>query len=41
MPWEKIEDQDERYGADGMKKKEIRKDIKPVEVHPDADGCWK
>jgi hypothetical protein len=41
VPWDKIKDRDERYGHDTMENREIRKDIKLVEVHLDAGGCWK
>lgn len=41
MPWHKVKDRDERYGVDTQKKKELRKDLEGIEIHEDADGCWK
>jgi len=41
VPWEKIKDRDERYGVETSRKKEARKGIEGVEIHEDADGCWK
>jgi hypothetical protein len=33
VPWDEIKDRGERYGADTMKKRDIREDIELVEVH--------
>jgi len=41
VPWDKVKDRDQRYGVDMEKKRELRKDIKPADIHQDADGCWK
>jgi len=41
VPWEKIKDRDARYGVETTRKKEIRSEIESVEIHADADGCWK
>jgi len=41
VPWDKVKDRDERYGVDTMQKREMRKGIEGVEIHGDADSCWK
>jgi len=41
VPWDKVKDRDARYGVSTQKKRELRKDIEGIEVHEDADGCWK
>jgi len=41
VPWDKVKDRDMRYGVDTTKKREQRQYITPVDVHPDADQCWK
>lgn len=41
MPWDKVKDRDERFGVETARKKELRRGIEPVEIHEDADGCWK
>lgn len=41
VPWDKVKDRDERYGIDTSNKREARKGIKGVDIHEDADGCWK
>lgn len=41
VPWSKVQERDERYGVDTIRKREIRKGIDSVEVHGDADQAWK
>lgn len=41
VPWDKVADRDARYGVDTTSKREARSGIEKVEVHEDADGCWK
>jgi hypothetical protein len=41
VPWDKVKDRDDRYGVDTKQKKEKRKGIEGVEIHEDADSCWK
>ncbi|EON97216.1 putative duf1264 domain-containing protein [Phaeoacremonium minimum UCRPA7] len=36
-----VGERDQRFGTDWKRKKEIRKDIKEPEIHPDADDAWK
>ncbi|KAF9255766.1 DUF1264-domain-containing protein [Marasmius fiardii PR-910] len=36
-----VKDRDARFGSDYMRKREIRKEIKEPEIHPDADAAWK
>jgi hypothetical protein len=38
--WDKVKDRDVRYAV-YTSKKVLRKHIEDVEVHMDADGCWK
>lgn len=38
---EAVGDRDQRFGEDWRKKKELRKGIEVMEVHPDADQAWK
>jgi hypothetical protein len=40
VPWDKVKDRDERYGVSTERKKEVRKEIEPVNIHGDADSCW-
>ncbi|KAI9816867.1 MAG: hypothetical protein M1827_001512 [Pycnora praestabilis] len=37
---ETVGDRDQRFGTDHKHKKEIRKDIKEPDIHPDADSMW-
>ncbi|RDW88791.1 hypothetical protein BP6252_00823 [Coleophoma cylindrospora] len=41
VPWEKVRDRDERYGVSTEQKKVKRQGIEGVNIHEDADGCWK
>ncbi|PBP27457.1 hypothetical protein BUE80_DR001710 [Diplocarpon rosae] len=41
VPWDKVNDRDERYGVATKDKREARRGIEEVSVHEDADGCWK
>jgi len=41
VPWNKIKDRDQRFGIETSRKKIARKDIAAVEIHGDADQCWK
>lgn len=41
VPWEKIKERDEKYGVSSQVKKEKRAGIPDVDIHGDADGCWK
>ena len=37
---ELLTDRDQRYGVDFEDKQEKRKDVEPVEKHPDVDAMW-
>ncbi|POS85759.1 hypothetical protein EPUL_002430 [Erysiphe pulchra] len=41
VPWDVIKNRDERFGIETTRKKDIRKEIKDIEIHEDADCCWK
>lgn len=41
MPWDKVKERDERFGVETQKKRKAREGIESVEIHGDADGCWK
>jgi len=41
VPWEKVKERDERFGVSTEGKREKRKIIEAVDVHQDADSCWK
>lgn len=41
MPWEKVTERDERFGVETGRKREARKEIENVDIHPDADQVWK
>ncbi|KAL3423831.1 duf1264 domain protein [Phlyctema vagabunda] len=41
VPWDKVKERDAKFKVDTAHKKEIRQNIEPAEIHPDADSCWK
>jgi len=41
VPWDKVKERDERFGVSTKEKREARKGIEGVEIHEDADVCWK
>lgn len=41
VPWNKVKDRDQRFKIDTGRKKTARKDLKAVDIHKDADQCWK
>jgi len=41
VPWDKVNARDDRFGVSTGVKKEKRAGIPDVDVHGDADGCWK
>ncbi|KAI1467259.1 DUF1264-domain-containing protein [Daldinia caldariorum] len=36
-----VGDRDRKFGTDWRRNKELRKDIEPPPIHPDADSAWK